>query len=194
MPPRKIPTAPYPGAIGFAHGKGIIPWAIRLGERLRFRSGDFWSHAFIVAGDGPDPLIIQAEAHGVTDDKPLSTVAPGGSYEIVPLPKGCDPAKVLEFARSQVGQQYGWLSIASVVVHILTPAWLPIPSLRTARTWICSAIAGEALRYGGWLHDWADIYEEVPSELYAAILGISVRDVVRYYPRLVTKERVKRTP
>ena len=169
-----------PGDLVFCHSTGIVGRAIRLGERLRFRSGDFWNHVAIVATTGPDPLVIQAESRGVTSTAPLSTVAPGGSYEVVELPESCEAVSVLAFADAQVGQEYGFLSIAGLAVRILTPQWLPIPTVRMARTWICSALGAESARAGGWVNNWGDVYTVVPSELYAAIKGIDVRDAASF--------------
>ena len=161
-----------PGSLVFCHSTGIIGHAIRLGERLRFRSGDFFNHVAIIDTDG---TIIQAEAHGVTAGASLESIAPGGSYEVVKVPDAI-AANIITFARSQVGKKYGYLSIVGLAIRILTPKWLPLPSIRANRTWICSALGGESTRFGGWFYDWDDIYSVVPSELYAAIKGIGVRD------------------
>lgn len=165
-------SSPNAGSLVFCHSAGIIGRVIRLGERLRFRSGDFYNHVAIIDNDG---TVIQAEAHGVTSGASLTSIAPGGSYEVVKVPNA-DAASIVAFARSQVSKKYGYLSIVSLAIRILTPQWLPLPSIRSDRTWICSALGGECSRFGGWLHDWPDIYSVVPSELYAAIKGIGVRD------------------
>lgn len=168
-----------PGSLVFCHSTGLIGRAIRLGERLRFRTGAFYNHVAIIADTDADPHVIQAEASGVTSNGTLSSVAPGGSYLIYPLPDGVDPAKVLRFARSQVGLSYGWLSILSLAIQILVPKWIHLPSFRSERSWICSAMGGESIRFGGWLWNWGDIYKVVPSELYAALERMDVRDVGR---------------
>jgi len=169
-----------PGAIGFSHSKGIIGWAIRLGEFLRFRDGQFWNHAFIVSDQvdaNGEQLVIQALGSGVNAKKRLSEIAPGGRFEILPLPEDVLADDVLTFAEAQVGDKYGWLSIASVSLQILLPKWIPLPRIRTGSSWICSALASESLRCGGWVHKWDDIYSVVPSELYAAMTGIPVKDL-----------------
>lgn len=115
--------------------------------------------------------VIQAEAHGVTGtrsdgteylSRPLSSVAGNGTFEIRRLPLSCDPQKVLEFARSQVGEHYGFVTIASIVLTLLAPKFV---NIMLADTWICSALAGESMRFGGWLHSWSDIYQVRPSQL-----------------------------
>ena len=174
-------TAPEPGTLVFCHGTGIISKAIRLGERIRYRNGSFWNHVAIVDDEECPvhncPYVIEAVGSGVIDHGCLATIAPGGSYELVEVPEGVSAEDVLTFAQSQVGDQYGWISIVSIILRILLPKWVPFPTMRTRSTWVCSALAGESLRFGGWYADWSDIYTVVPSELYAAIHDVSVRDL-----------------
>lgn len=168
-----------PGDLVFCHSKGIIGKAIRLGEWLRWRTGHFYNHVAVVQEQaGTDWTVVQAEARGVTRTSLLSTVAPGGSYLVLRVPNA-DPMKVVTFAQSQVGKKYGWVSILSIAIRILTPRWLPLPSVRANRTWICSALAAESARFSGWLSDWDDIYSVTPAQLYAAIKGVGVRDVMK---------------
>lgn len=173
-------TNAKPGDIGFCHSTGIIGRVIRFGERLRFRHGAFWNHAFIVSDEVDahgEPLVIQAIGKGVDGSKTLSTVAPGGRYEIVALPDGVDRAKVVAFAKQEIGSKYGYVSIVGTALRILLPRWLPLPYVRTGATWYCSALAAESARAGGWLRRWADVYNVVPAELYAALKGVSVRSL-----------------
>jgi len=164
-----MPYTPIPGDLVFCHSKGLISKAIRLGELIRWRSGATWNHVAIIDSvDGNDITVIQAEAHGVTDDKQLSTISPGGRYLVVPSPAGVDRAKLLAFARQEVGASYGFVSIASLIINILSPGWITV---RWTNSWICSAVSAEALRAGGWLHRWSDIYQVSPAQL-ALALGI----------------------
>jgi len=166
---------PQPGDIGFAHSNGWMGKAIRFGERIRWgEKPSHWNHAFVVdrvemvgsVSDGTARFvtyIIQAEPSGVTDDKPIESV---GAYTLVEPHPDHSRKDILAFARAQVGSHYGWLSIASCALDCMTPNWFP--SLRRAGTWICSALVGEALRYGGWLHDFGDIYTVTPAQLFTA--------------------------
>jgi len=166
-----------PGQIGFCHSTNIFGKAIRFGERLRFRHGNFWNHVFIISDEidsTGEPLIIQAISKGVDGSRPLSQVAPGGRYQVLELPAGVDAAKVLAFAKSQIGSGYGYVSIASIVLQILMPRWFPMLTVRSRSTWICSALGAESARAGGWVYSWPDIYSVVPSELYAALSGLSM--------------------
>ena len=154
------------GSLVFAHGKGAISQAIRFGEWLRWRGGAKWNHVAIfdrcVNGQW---YVIQAEGKGVTDDKTLESV--GESYEVLPCPQGIHPEEILHFARRQVGTKYGWATIASIIVDILTPERI---CLRKAGTFICSGLAATALLFAGWdtVIDSAkaDIYQVSPAALY----------------------------
>lgn len=172
-----------PGYIGFSHGIGIVADAIRLDQRL---CGDpDWqvNHAFIL--DSPimdggiviDWYVIQAEGHGVTgrrlDGTPfhrakLTQVAPGGYYEILTPPPDVNLSNVVAFAKQEVGAEYGFFSIASLVITELTPRYVRF-DFRQDGSWICSALAAEALRAGGWLQRWPDVYQVRPSQLRAAL-------------------------
>lgn len=140
---------------------------IRFGEWIRFRSGSRWNHAFIVSDEvdsSGTPLLIQAQIRGVTDTMPIDQL-PGDLF-ILPTPDGVDPQRVLQFAKSQVGVEYGILTIIAIAIDILTWNWFP--SFRAARkpSWICSALAFESLRFGGYLRNVVDIYEVTPAELF----------------------------
>ena len=161
---------PEPGDIVFARSNGLMGKAIRFGEWLRFRRGSRYNHVcFVDRIENGEPIVIQAEPQGVTDDKPLSSV---GAYLLLKPPPGVDPAKVLAFARNQIGDAYGWLMILALAVDIITPAWFPTLHFagKRSNTWICSALSAEALRFGGWYHPWPSIYMVTPSQVYAALL------------------------
>jgi hypothetical protein len=161
------------GSIGFARTTGIMGRLIRLGEWLKFRQSEF-NHMFIVS-DGVDekgePLIIQATIRGVTGSAPLNTVAPGGQFVILTLPAGVDPQKVLEFAKSQIGTEYGVLTILAIALDILSFSWVPAFMGSRKPSWICSGLSCEALRFGGWLHEWVNLYTVMPPQAYDVLTG-----------------------
>jgi len=156
---------PLPGDIVFAHSNGLMGRAIRFGEFLRWRKGSHWNHACVVSRVDKDGVayVIQADIKGVNEAR-LDSV---GQYVIIELPARVNRNKVLSFTKAQVGSKYGILSILSIVTDIITPNWFP--SMRRKNSWICSAVTGEALRYGGWLHNWADIYTVTPAQLFDAL-------------------------
>ena len=157
------------GMVGFARTNDFIGKAIRFGEWLRFRKGDTWNHAFIVDSikDGI-PYVLQADVRGVTNDKPLSSV---GEYILLNPKVVADLDKLRYFARKQLRDGYGWATIFFLVVDIITPKWFPAfhPSSKGRPSWICSTLTGEALRFAGWYHDWADPMLVTPAQLYEAL-------------------------
>lgn len=163
-----------PGDIGFAHTTGIMGRAIRFGEAIRGAKNDAkWNHAFIIyqpvsEGKDTDWYVIQAEASGVTCDKLLSEVAPGGDYEIIY--NQFDAEKVLAFAESQVGAKYGFVTIASCVLDILLPDSI---CLRKSDSWICSGLVAASLMFAGWPASTtvarADLYSITPAELHESL-------------------------
>ena len=156
------------GDLVFCHSTGIMGKAIRLGEWIRFRKGSAWNHVAVLDRQVDEKwYVIQAEAHGVTNDKTLDSIAPGGRYQVVSPPAGCDRTRLLSFAQSQVGSKYGWLSILSLVFDLLTPDWFP--AVRRKNTWICSALSMECCRAAGWIHSWNDIYIVTPAQAWLAV-------------------------
>ena len=161
-----LPT-PKPGSIGVAHTPDAMGLLIRVGESIRFKRGSNWNHGFIVSDETDEngsPYLIQAQIKGVTDTMTLAELP--GDWMILPMPKGVNRARVLQFAKSQVGIRYGFVTILAIALDILTWNWFP--SFRGARrqSWICSALAFESLRFGGYLHNVVDIYEVTPADLY----------------------------
>jgi len=159
---------PLAGDIVFAHSNGIMGRAIRFGEFLRWRKGSHWNHACVVSKIAKDGTVyvIQADIHGVNE----ATLESVGEYIIIEPPAGVSRAKILNFTRNQVGSKYGLLSILSIVFDIISPNWFP--SLRRKNSWICSAVTGEALRFGGWLQNWPDVYTVTPAQLFDAVANI----------------------
>ena len=157
-----------PGDFVFCYSNGLAAKIIRFGEWLRFRRGT-WNHVAIVHKvEMGRVYVIQAEARGVTDCRTIDEIAPGGHYEVRRL-RNVDPEQVVAFARQEVGSKYGWLSIVSTALDLITPLWFV--AFRRAFSWICSALAGEAARCGGWLHRWADSYTVTPQALYNAFVA-----------------------
>jgi hypothetical protein len=169
---------PQPGDIGFACMKatlfppsGEMGALIRLGTWLKFHKATF-NHEFAVdrVVDGV-PYVIQATIHGVTDTARLDEVAPGGLYVLLPPPASVDVEKFLFFCRQQVGVKYGILTIVAMAIDVVSWQW--VPSFRGARknSLICTALVNEGLRFGGWYHDWVDIYNIFPDEGYDALVA-----------------------
>lgn len=151
------------GDLIFFDSPGRVSWLIRWAQRIRWK-GDK-NHVAWLDTQLPDGtwLIGQAEGKGVTIDQPLVDVG----ATVVRLPAGINRGGFLFFARAQVGRKYGFLTVASVFVTLVTPKFFDV---MLPGTWICSAVVAEALRFGGWYRDWPDIYQVAPDPLYAALL------------------------
>ncbi|MEI8101791.1 MAG: YiiX/YebB-like N1pC/P60 family cysteine hydrolase [Bacteroidota bacterium] len=160
------------GDLVFCHSKGAISRAIRIAQWVRWRKGSKFNHVAIIDEiKGDTVYVIQAESSGVTGKnhhrKTLDQIAIGGTYEIVKPPSKTVRTRILYFAREQVGSRYGFFTIVSILMNILSPKWFV--AIRLANTWICSAVTAESLRYGGWYEEWYDIYQVTPAELYLAL-------------------------
>jgi hypothetical protein len=154
------------GDIGFCFGSpSIIDRAITLGEWLRFRRGSKYSHVFTLDQKvGNDWQIIEARSHGVQNIRLLSELK---DYTIVPSPlTQSGRLNQLSFLRAQLGKKYGFFTIGSIITTLILPSFI---NVMLPDTWICSALAGEGLRAGGWLHNWPDVYTVIPAQLYEAL-------------------------
>lgn len=166
---------PDPGDIVFFHSKGFVGTMIRLGERLRHPTQPHWvNHVGVCVEPDPDngfPRIVQAGANGVAYAYLKDIDA---EYEVVSadaFPTVTDVAiyryAVICQAHDLVGAKYGWLTILSIVVNVLTPRWIRIPDFRRGTTYICSSAAAWCLHAGGADIDTYDLYQIMPSELFA---------------------------
>lgn len=155
------------GSLILCHSPDIIGWAIRAGERIKWHKAATWNHVAIASETGTNPLVIQATINGVTGDKHLTDLE-GGAIAIVPPLSSVSANKAIEFATAQLSDAYGYLTLVGVVVDQLLPRWLRFQIGRYG-TWICSALAAETWRYGGWLNNWPDIYSVSPAEVAIAV-------------------------
>lgn len=160
-----------PGDVVLCHSSGLIGSAIRWAQRRDY-SEVFSQYNHVAILDRCENgvwYIIQAEAAGVTMDKALDSVAPGGTYRIIELPNSVHRDEFLEFARSQVGARYGFTSILSCALDVLLPESI---CLRKYGTWICSGLVAAALMFAGFkpTQGWGDIYTVFPSEIAKELL------------------------
>jgi hypothetical protein len=166
---------PRPGDIVVCHSQGFIGAAIRTGERLRSPSKDaFWNHCAIVVEpvDGI-PRVVQAVGAGVEYGW-LKDLGYGDDVHVLAhkdfpalTDAGIDPRSVVAAAHSLVGTHYGFLTILSIALNLLTPKWIRFPSFRRSNTFICSAAASWCLLAGGGNIQTYDIYSVMPSEVRA---------------------------
>lgn len=181
-----------PGDILLTRATGVVPALIRFGERVRYQGwwravghllqkavgvaqpdgpGDPWyvSHAAVFVGDGQ---LIEALAHGLT----LTPLSRYTGHETVTVPlaalvpdvTGADRTRAVRFAHTQLERhdRYGWLSIASIILQLVTPARLDV-------SWdgalICSAFAAQCLEHAGVTLPTRSSLTTMPADLAAMI-------------------------
>jgi hypothetical protein len=156
-----------PGYVGFSRSPDLMGKLIRLGEHLSGGVGEV-NHMFVL---DENERVIQAEMRGVTNRMFLSDLREiNESVTIVKPPPEVRLSDVVKFANSQVGICYGLWTDVGIGIDMVTWQW--VPALRGARkpSWICSALGGESLRFGGWLNNCIDIYTRTPQQVKDALL------------------------
>jgi hypothetical protein len=165
---------PKVGDVGFSHNKGLMPKLIRLGEWLKFRDCEY-NHEFVISRIDENGVAYVTQStfrwhlKGVTNTATLESVAPGGTFTIVTPPPEVDIDKFLEFCESQVGIKYSNITILAISVDILSWSWVPSFMNAHRPSWICSGLINEGLRFGGWLHQWVNIYTIMPQAGHDAL-------------------------
>lgn len=152
------------GDLVFCTTTGIIGKGIRWGQR-RLPDNKYSKYNHVAILDRPcgdDWFVIQAEPHGVTDDKLLSAFT--GTSEVVKLPRTTNRSEMLRFARSQVGLKYGYLSILSCAIDAFLPNSICV---RKSGTWICSALVAASMWFGNFPDavEIPDLYSITPAEI-----------------------------
>jgi hypothetical protein len=176
-----------PGDLLLVHSSGLVAGLIRFGENVRYhgwrrafrvalgkadvgRDDPCWAtHVAVYVGSG---RIIEAQARGLVIDD-ISKYDPV-KYRVAPLAgvrknaSNADRAKAVDFAYEQerLHDKYGWLSIASVVLQILTPARLDI-------SWdgalICSAFGAQCWEHAGVILPTRSSLTTLPADLAAMV-------------------------
>ena len=156
--------------------KGILPWAIRFAQKRDHEEHWDINHIAVlnsyVDGSDNDWTVYQAEPSGITKDRLLSSVTPGGRHFIIPFPHdSANWEKFLAYLEAHVGDEYSWMSILSCAVDMILPDEV---CLRRADTYICSGIVASALQYAGYspMVNAPDIYTVTPATLIS-MLGVS---------------------
>lgn len=112
-----------PGDFILTHGEAFFSRLIRFGQHLRFRGSDakycHWNHAALVVS--PDGDLIEALGSGVQRSH-LSKYGPR-EYHLVRidgLGDARDRAQVVAFADWCLGETYGYATIVSIALSLLT--------------------------------------------------------------------------
>jgi uncharacterized protein YycO len=138
-----------PGDFILAHRHHLIANLISLAEKRRFKGADavyaHWSHAAVVVAT--DGTLVEAETTGV-QVSPISRYR-DDEYHLVRLGSDFSPEarnRAVAFARSQVGQGFGYLDMFGAIVYLLTGR--PMRVVRRKHE-ICSSLVVRALQAGG---------------------------------------------
>ena len=133
-----------------AHRHHLLAGLISQAQRRRFRGDQsvyaHWSHCALVE---TSTTLIEAEARGVVRS-PLSKYR-SDEYHLVRVGLDSDAReRVVEFARAQVGQAFGYLDMFGDFLYLLTGR--PVRIVRENHE-ICSSLVVRALQEGGLLHE-----------------------------------------
>ena len=163
IPPGQADPDPLPGDFILTHGGEFWSRVIQFGQGLRFAGKDrgytYWNHsALIVSADG---ALIEALGPGVRrstlkdyDDTQYTVVHITASAE--------DRGEMVAFAEHWIGARYGWTTIVSITLSLLTGAKL---SFGFAGQLICSGLVARALERT------KAIFDQEPSHVMPAELA-----------------------
>jgi hypothetical protein len=136
---------PQAGDIGLVVMQGDLGRMIRVAQWLDGDGFENFEHAFVYLGDG---AIIEAEPGGARRDQ----LAKYASFDVAWL--SCPPGNgraVADAAQQLMGTPYSFLDYAALAAHRVH---FPMPGLRhyisDTGHMICSQLADEAARRGGW--------------------------------------------
>jgi uncharacterized protein YycO len=164
--PGESVTSFQPGDFILTHRQHTVSRLIRVAQKIRGRERRYayWSHAALIID--ADANLIEAESKGVVIS-PLSKYEQV-EYHVVHLGDSADDRdrqQTVAFAKSLVGQPFGFLDLFSVGLSLLTGAKFNV-SYRSHL--MCSALVARSLE-----RTWA-IFDDEPAHMLPA-------DLARYY-------------
>lgn len=146
--PGDAPQTWVPGDFLLTRSSGFVGAAIRFGERLRFPKTRAWTnHAVLIVS--PEGDIVEALGHGVRVGH--AEEYRGRQYVVVDSKlNSLERLDAVRFGLKMVGTSYGYLTIASIIVTLLTGAKL---RFSRGRSVICSGLVAAALGLDEWRAD-----------------------------------------
>jgi hypothetical protein len=154
-----------PGDFLLTHSAGLYGTLIRFGEAIRYWRKDkvfaHWSHAAIFVDK--DGNIVEALGGGV--QKRNISVYRGTEYVVVHLPATTTPLdrqEAITFAEYCLNDKYGWLTIVSIALCLLTGAKL---SFGVDGQQICSALVARCIERIGEIFREAEPWHLMPADL-----------------------------
>ena len=122
---------------------------IRFGQAIRWWKYRSWNHMAIVDFVDADGTIWCIQMARRCERVKIQDVAPGGHVKIISCPDTVNRDEATAYARRQLGTKYGVLTIISIAVNIVLPAFFRF-DIRTADTLICSALVARSWEHGSW--------------------------------------------
>lgn len=163
---RTTAGAPRAGDFILTHGDEWTSELIRFGQRLRYRGASakytYWNHAALLVDD--DGAIVEALGTGVAR-RSIHDYDPT-QYTVVRIEASDeDRAEAATFACSAVGAQYGWVTIVSIALSLVTGGKF---SFAIDGQLICSGLVARALERTNAIfrHDPARIMPAELAELF----------------------------
>ena len=154
-----------PGDFILTHHSAFASRLIRIGQRVRFWGRDrrytWWSHAAVIVS--PEGQMIEAVGHGV--HRTHLRVYQQTEYTLVrlgTLASDHDRDQVVRFAQWCLGQRYGWITVISITLSLLTGARF---SFGYDGQSVCSGLVARALERT------SAIFDRSPSHIVPADLA-----------------------
>jgi len=145
---------PRRGDFVLIHGSHWTSWLVQAGQAFRYRGDSrrytYWNHAAIFSDDAGH--IIEALGAGVVE-RHISVYDPADYHVVFLRMADLDRDQVVAFARHCREQQYGYLTIASLALSLVTGSRL---SFGMDGQEICSGLVARSLERAG------EIFPEEP--------------------------------
>jgi hypothetical protein len=160
-----VNPAAWPGDFALTHSSGVFGTLIRFGQRLRYWGKNkifaHWSHAAIFVNDDGD--IIEALGGGV--QKRNISAYLKTEYVVVHLPQSTanlDRSQSVEFAQHCLHEEYGWLTIVSIAITLVSGTKL---NFVVDGQQICSALVARCLERIGEIFTENEPWHLMPADL-----------------------------
>jgi len=156
---------PLPGDFILTHSSGMYGKLVRFGEAIRYWGKDkiyaHWSHAAIFVDEAGD--IVEALSGGV--QKRNISVYRETEYVVVHLPPQTiapDRTEAVAFAEHCLNDKYGWLTIVSITLCLLTGGKV---GFGVDGQQICSALVARSLERIGEIFREGEPWHLMPANL-----------------------------
>jgi len=154
---------PQPGDFILTHNPSWSAKLVQIGQRLRYHGADskyaYWNHTALIVDE--QGHIIEALGSGIAQTQ-LAKYTPT-EYHVVHIDASVeDRQEAVNFARACIGQHYGWLTIVSIALSLLTGTKF---SFGFDGQQICSGLVARALERS------TAIFRPEPSHIMPAYLA-----------------------